>query len=60
MIGVLTPLGNALARNHLEVAEILLKAGASPDSNLIQWVDKQPDAQIKELIHRYAAVQAKE
>jgi hypothetical protein len=42
------------------VAEILLKAGASPDSNLIQWVDKQPDAQIKELIHRYAAVQAKE
>jgi ankyrin repeat protein len=60
MSGVMTPLGNALSKHHLEVAEILLKAGASIDSDLIPWVDKQPDAQIKELIHRYLALRAKD
>jgi len=58
-VGELTPLGNALGRHHLEVAEIVLKAGASLDPPLLQWVDNQPDPQIKELVHRYADLRAK-
>lgn len=57
---VITPLSNALSHDHLEVAEILLKAGASVDSSLLTWVDKQTDPQIKELIHRYVDLRAKD
>ena len=59
MGGVMTPLGNALYHDHFEVAEILLKAGASLDSTWLQWADKQPDLQIKGLIHRYSDMRAK-
>lgn len=69
MTGAMTPLTNALGCKHLDVAEILLKAGASlevtfggnqdPNLSLLQWVDKQPDPQIKELVHRYAEMRAK-
>lgn len=57
----MTPLTNALVRKrHLDVAEILLKAGASLDvaldHNLTvqQWSAQQPDPEIKELVRRYA------
>jgi len=68
MTGAMTPLTNALGHNHLEVAEILLKAGASLEVNLgggftsnltlLQWVDQQPNPQMKRLIHRYITKRA--
>ncbi|MCX7008711.1 MAG: ankyrin repeat domain-containing protein [Kiritimatiellaeota bacterium] len=70
MTGSMTPLTNALGCKRLDVAELLLKAGASldvvlggnkdPRLTLLQWVDKQPDPQIKELVHRYAEKRTKE
>jgi ankyrin repeat protein len=58
-IQVMTPLSNALFSDHPEVAEILLKAGASPDAVPLEWVDEQSDAKIKELVHRYLALRPK-
>lgn len=70
MTGTMTPLTNALGAGHLDVAEVLLKAGASlnvtlggnenPNLTLLQWADTQSNPQIKELIHRYAEARAKE
>lgn len=67
----MTPLTNVLIRKkHLDVAEILLKAGASievpirsnqgPNLTLQQWSAQQPDPEIKALIQRYAEMRAKD
>ena len=71
MTGQMTPLTNALVRKkHLDVAEILLKAGASLEViignnqghnlTLLQWSAQQPDSEIKELVRRYAEIRIKE
>ncbi len=69
MTGAMTPLTNALNCKNMDIAELLLKAGASldvviggnqnPNLTLLQWVDRQPDPQIKDLVHRYATERAK-
>ena len=65
MNGTMTPLTNALGAGHPDVAEILMKAGASLDADLYRPArtpaspccngpTPQSDPQIKELIHRCA------
>jgi acyl-coenzyme A synthetase/AMP-(fatty) acid ligase len=56
----MTPLSNALSRHHLEVAEVLLKAGATLNSDWRKWVDQQSDPGIKELIGRHPEARDKE
>ncbi len=71
MNGQMTPLTNVLLRKkHLEVAEILLKAGASldvtlvsrqrPTITLLEWSAQQSDPEITELINRYAEMRKRD